>query len=76
MINNIDEISAEDAKRVLAKVISIREDADNFDWESARRDPHTKYIFHSAAEKFGFDSWKYLINEGVIAYPNQQKLTV
>lgn len=74
MINNIHNISPEEAKGILAALVEIRQAADEYDWDAARQNPLAKYAFHSAAEKFGYDAWKYMIEKGVISGAKQEKL--
>lgn len=74
--NNINEISPEEAKAILAGIPAIREAAEEYDWEAARQDPECKYAFHSAAEKFGYDCWKYLADHGVIFTAKQEFLPI
>lgn len=74
--NNINDMPAEEAKAVLAGIPRIRMAAEEYDWEAAKRDPAIKYVFNSAAEKFGYDVWNYLIKSGAISIAKQEKLSV
>ncbi|MBR0341561.1 MAG: hypothetical protein IJH64_04850 [Oscillospiraceae bacterium] len=74
MYNHVNEMKPEEAQEILAGLVTIRQAADEYDWEAARQNPLTKYTFHSAAEKFGYDAWKYMIEKGVISGAKQEKL--
>ena len=76
MIYHMNEIKAEEAKAILAGLIAIRKDADEYDWEAARQDPAGRYVFNSAAEKFGYDTWKFLIKQGVVSETKQEILPI
>ena len=72
--NNVKDISAEEAKAILAGIPPIRAAADEYDWEAAKKDPSIRYAFNSAAEKFGYDVWNYLVKNGVASYVKQEFL--
>ena len=74
--SHVQEIKPEEAKDILAALVEIRKDADEYDWEAARQDPARKYLFHSAAEKFGYDTWKYLEKHGVVTEARQELLPI
>lgn len=72
--NNVKDLSAEEAKAILAGIPPIRVAADEYDWEAAKKDPSIRYAFNSAAEKFGYDVWNYLVKKGVASYVQQEVL--
>lgn len=72
--NHVNEMKPEEAKEILAELVTIRQAADEYDWDAARQNPLTKYAFHSPAEKFGYDAWKYMTEKGVISGAKQEKL--
>ena len=74
--SNVKNITSEEAKAILTALIEIRKDADEYNWEAARQDPSRKYLFHSAAEKFGYDAWKYLEKQCVLSEGRQQLLPI
>ena len=74
--NNVNNISAEEAKAILAGIPSIRTAAEEYDWEAAKKDPAIRYAFNSVAEKFGYDVWNYLIEHGAASYVQQEFLPI
>ena len=74
--SKVDELSPEEAKAILAGIPAIRTAAEEYDWEAARKDPACKYAFNSAAEKFGYDCWKYLTDHGVVSTAKQEFLHI
>ena len=74
--NHVNEMKPEEVKAILSGLIAIRKDADEYDWEAARRDPARRYVFNSAAEKFGYDAWKYLEKHGVVSETKQEFLPI
>lgn len=74
--NHINDLKPEETKAILAGLIAIRKDADEYDWEAAKQDPAKRYVFNSAAEKFGYDSWKYLVAKGVVTEAKQEFLPI
>lgn len=73
--NNVEDMPAEEAKAILAGILPIWTKAEEYDWEAAKKDPAIKYVFNSAAEKFGYDVWNYLIKSGAISIAKQEKLS-
>lgn len=74
--NHVKDMKPEEAQAILAALIEIRKDADEYDWEAARQDPARKYLFNSAAEKFGYDAWKYLEKHGAVTEAHQEFLPI
>ena len=72
--SNVSEIPAEEAKAILAGIPAIRAAAEEYDWEAAKKDPTVRYAFNSVAEKFGFDVWNYLVENGAASYIKQEFL--
>ena len=68
--NKVDQIPPEEAKAILSGIVAIRQEADQYNYEAARE---TGKYFTSAAEKFGYDAWHYLIKNKAIVLAKQQE---
>ena len=69
--NNVSQLSQEEAKAILAGIVAIRQEADTYDYEADKG--AGRYVFNSAAEKFGYDTWRYLIEHKAIVLMKQQE---
>lgn len=69
--NEVSLLSPEEAKAILSGIVAIRQEADTYDYEADKGTG--RYVFNSAAEKFGYDTWKYLIANKAIVLTKQQE---
>lgn len=67
--NGGNQLSAEEAKAILSGIVAIRQEADTYDYEADKGTG--RYVFNSAAEKFGYDTWNYLIEHKAIVLMKQ-----
>lgn len=65
--NNVSQLSPEEAKAILSGIVAIRQEADVYDYEA------DKGSFNSVAEKFGYDTWNYLVEHKAIVLMKQQE---
>jgi len=50
MYNHVNEMKPEEAQEILAGLVTIRQAADEYDWDAARQNPHKIYFSFACRE--------------------------